>query len=70
MANQPNDHLYQLIKSLSKAEKRSFKIYATRTSSSDAKFIQLFDAIDKAKEYDEEVIFSKISDLKKCSFRI
>lgn len=65
MANQPNDYLYQLIKSLSKAEKRSFKIYATRTSSSDAKFIQLFDAIDKAKEYDEEVIFSKISDLKK-----
>jgi tetratricopeptide (TPR) repeat protein len=65
MANQPNDHLYQLIKSLSKAEKRSFKIYATRTSSSDAKFIQLFDAIDKAKEYDEDVIFSKISDLKK-----
>jgi len=65
MANQPNDHLYQLIKSLSKAEKRGFKIYATRTSASDAKFIQLFDAIDKAKEYDEDAIFSKISDLKK-----
>ena len=65
MANQPNDHLYQLIKSLSKAEKRGFKIYATRTSSSDAKFIQLFDAIDKAKEYDEDLIFSKITDLKK-----
>jgi len=68
MANQPNDHLYQLIKSLSKAEKRSFKIYATRTSPPDAKFIQLFDAIDKAREYDEEIIFSKISDLKKVQF--
>lgn len=65
MPNQPNDYLYQLIKSLSKAEKRGFKIFATRTSSSTAKFIQLFDAIDKAKEYDEEIIYSKISDLKK-----
>ena len=65
MANQPNDHLYQLIKSLSKAEKRSFKIYATRNSPGDAKFIQLFDAVDKAKDYDEEVIITKITDLKK-----
>lgn len=65
MANQPNDHLFQLIKSLSKAEKRSFKIYATRNSSGDAKFIQLFDAVDKAKGYDEELIISKISDLKR-----
>ena len=45
MANQPNDHLYQLIKSLTKAEKRGFKIYATRTSNPDAKFIKLFDHI-------------------------
>ena len=68
MANQPNDHLYQLIKSLSKAEKRSFKIYATRNSSEDAKFIQLFDAIDKAREYDEDVIVKKIKGLKKAQF--
>ena len=68
MANQPNDHLHQLIKSLSKAEKRSFKIYATRNSSGDAKFIRLFDAIDKAKEYDEEMILSKIKGLKKSQF--
>lgn len=66
MANQPNDHLYQLIKSLSKAEKRSFKIYGMRNSSDDAKFIQLFDAIDKAKEYDEEYIRKKINGLKKA----
>ncbi len=65
MANQPNDHLYQLIKSLTKAEKRGFKIYALRNSSEDAKFIQLFDAIDKAKGYDEELILKKISGLKK-----
>lgn len=65
MANQPNDHLYQLIKSLSKAEKRSFKIYATRNSPEDAKFIQLFDAIDKTRGYDEEIIITKITGLKR-----
>ena len=65
MANQPNDHLFQLIKSLSKAEKRGFKIYATRNSTEDAKFIQLFDAIDKSKDYDEDVIIKKIKGLKK-----
>jgi hypothetical protein len=65
MANQPNDYLYQLIRSLSKAEKRSFKIYALRSSSEEAKFIQLFDAIDKAKEYDEDLILQKLEGVKK-----
>tara|TARA_R110000868_G_scaffold37111_14_gene131645 strand:+ start:58862 stop:60409 length:1548 start_codon:yes stop_codon:yes gene_type:complete len=65
MANQPNDHLFQLIKSLSKAEKRGFKIYALRNSTDDAKFIQLFDAVDKAKDYDEDIVITKITDLKK-----
>lgn len=65
MANQPNDYLYQLIKSLTKSEKRGFKIYATRTSSADAKFIQLFDALDKADGYDEEVVLKKVKGLQK-----
>ncbi|MEX0720212.1 MAG: hypothetical protein WD059_06060 [Balneolaceae bacterium] len=68
MANQPNDHLFQLIKSLSKAEKRGFKIYATRNSSEDAKFIQLFDAVDKVTSYDEEAIISKLKGIKKRQF--
>ncbi|MTI88183.1 MAG: hypothetical protein FH748_09465 [Balneolaceae bacterium] len=65
MANQPNDHLFQLIKSLSKAEKRGFKIYATRNSSDDAKFIQLFDAIDKVDNYDEDQLIKKLKGVKK-----
>jgi len=65
MANQPNDYLYQLIKSLSKSEKRSFKIYATRSSSKDAKFIKLFDAIDQQDEYNEQQITERIKDIKK-----
>ena len=67
MANQPNDYLFQLIRSLSKAEKRSFKIYAMRNSSEEAKFIQLFDAIDKSKEYSEELLIHKLDGIKKNS---
>ncbi|MFA5668546.1 MAG: hypothetical protein WC967_04825 [Balneolaceae bacterium] len=65
MSNQPNAHLFQLIKSLTKAEKRGFKIYATRTNSHDAKFIQLFDAIDKSSDYDEEAIIKRVRGIQK-----
>ncbi len=68
MANQPNDFLFQLINSLTKAEKRAFKIYATRNSSSDAKFIKLFDAIDKISDYDEERIIESLKGVKKRQF--
>ncbi len=68
MANQPNDYLYQLIKSLTKAEKRAFKIYATRNSSPDAKFIKLFDAVDKVGNYDEDAIIKNLKNVKKRQF--
>lgn len=51
-----------LIKSLSKSEKRSFKLYANRTQSkSSAKFIDLFDVLDKLETYDEPAIYKKIA---------
>ena len=54
------DALYDLVKSLTKAEKRNFKLYATRQSgNADAKFIALFDAIDSLTEYDEAKILKK-----------
>ncbi len=54
MPNRSSDALFQLIKSLEKSEKRNFKLYMTRNSSSeDLKSIQLFDALDKMEEYDE-----------------
>src|SRR5579871_2808423 len=54
MPNRSSDALFQLIKSLEKSEKRNFKLYITRNSSSeDLKSIQLFDALDKMEEYDE-----------------
>lgn len=56
------DALFDLIRSLTKAEKRNFKLYATRqTGNADAKFIALFDTIDSLSEYDETKI------LKRCN---
>ena len=43
MANHQKDFLFVLIKSLSKSEKRQFKIFASRLeTSSNTKFIELF----------------------------
>jgi len=66
MPKTKENNLYRLIKSLSKGEKRNFKVFSTRFESSEnAKFIQLFDAIDKMKSYDEESIFQKYPDIKR-----
>ena len=52
--------VFDLVKSMSKAEKRNFKLYATRQSGNqDAKFIALFDVIDSLDEYDETKILKK-----------
>ncbi|MBA3706450.1 MAG: hypothetical protein H0W84_11305 [Bacteroidetes bacterium] len=60
MAKVKSESLFNLIKTLSKAEKRFFKLYVSRLSNSeDKKFIVLFDAIDKQKEYDEDKILSR-----------
>ena len=61
-SKQTKDPLFILIKSLSKSEKRSFKLYANRTQSkSSAKFIDLFDVLDKLETYDEPAIYKKIA---------
>ena len=57
MSNHPKDNLLVLIKSLSKSEKRHFKLYVNRLDvNSDAKFLMLFNLLDKMKEYDEALI--------------
>ena len=62
MRNFQKESLFQLIKSLSKSEKRQFKLYANRLqSNSDTKFIALFNLLDKMNDYDEQKILqSKI----------
>ncbi|MGC4034368.1 MAG: hypothetical protein QM764_00305 [Chitinophagaceae bacterium] len=54
MPNRSTDALFQLIKSLEKAEKRNFKLFIKRKSAGeDLKIILLFDALDKMTHYDE-----------------
>ena len=66
MPNRSTDSLFQLIHSLQKSEKRNFKLYVKRNSSNnDLKVVQLFDAIDKMSSYDENVLISKTSSIKK-----
>ena len=62
MANPSKDNLFVLICSLSKSEKRQFKLYVNRLGdNADAKYLLLFNLLDKMNEYDEEAILkSKI----------
>jgi len=63
MSNKVSDNLFRLIKSLTKAEKRSFTIYASRhTSAEDNNGVKLFDAIDAQIDYDETVLTKKFGE--------
>ena len=62
MSNRFSDILFQLIKSLEKAEKRHFKLYIKRSSANeDLKIVHLFDALDKMHEYDEILLMKKLA---------
>ena len=53
--------LFRLIKSLNKAEKRNFKLYAKRAgATAESKFIRLFDAIDKSPEPKDELLLKRV----------
>lgn len=63
MSNKASDQLHKLIKSLSKPEKRYFKVFSSRHIIGDENNYQtLFDAIDKQEEYDEEKLMKKFKD--------
>lgn len=66
MPNRSSDELFQLIKSLEKSEKRNFKLFIKRMSGADdLKIVQLFDALDKMDEYDEETLLRRNKAIKK-----
>ena len=57
MTNPHKDPLFVLVKSLSKSEKRQFKLYVGRLGvNTDAKFLALFNLLDRAKQYEETAI--------------
>lgn len=60
MADTQKDFLLALIKSLTRSEKRQFRLYVNRLGiNADAKFLLLFDIMDKMPEYDEARILEK-----------
>lgn len=60
------ESVFELIKSMNKAEKRNFKLYATRLNGNEeAKFVTLFDCLDALEEYDEEKILTRCTGIKK-----
>jgi hypothetical protein len=66
MPSRFTDNLFQLVHSLEKSEKRSFKLYIKRSSGNeDLKIVELFDALDKLDEYDEVLLLKKLPSIKK-----
>jgi len=61
MSTSNKDPLFRLIKSLSKPEKRHFRLYANRTmGDQERKFLVLFDLLDKQEVYDHEQLLKKL----------
>ena len=60
MSKQHSEDLFHLIKSLSRTEKRYFKVFAGNTNSNNS--ILLFDYIDSLEKYDEGILKKKIKD--------
>jgi len=51
--------LHELIQSMSKAEKRYFKLYAQIGQKNTSKYVNLFDLMNKQSTYDEQIIKTK-----------
>jgi hypothetical protein len=66
MSKRSQDILFQLIRSLEKAEKRHFKLFIKRNSSNEnLKIVQLFDALDKMEEYEEDKLLKRLPSVQK-----
>ena len=69
MANPRRDPLFDLIKSLTKTEKRHFRLFVNRSGNTEeVKFIKLFDAMESMKLYDDQAILKKVPSIKKVQF--
>lgn len=66
MPTHSEDTVFRLVKSLSKAEKRHFKLYVNRLAGAeDVLFMRLFILLDKLPQYQEEIILEKIPEIKR-----
>ncbi|NND33577.1 MAG: hypothetical protein HKN76_13385 [Saprospiraceae bacterium] len=66
MPTPKTDYLVQLINSLTKAEKRSFRLFVTRNQTSDdILFLKLFDEMSRIGRFDEAQVLERIPAIKK-----
>ncbi len=70
MSKAPSTDLFDLIKSLTKPEKRRFKLFAQRHSlAGKNKYVSLFDAIDRQQTYDETALRRQHPQLRSADLR-
>ncbi|MCB0666873.1 MAG: hypothetical protein KDC80_13655 [Saprospiraceae bacterium] len=66
MPTPKTEYLVQLVNSLTKAEKRSFRLFVTRNQTSDdILFLHLFDEISRSGRFDEAQVLDRIPSIKK-----
>ncbi|GAA4851209.1 hypothetical protein [Algivirga pacifica] len=65
MAREKSTHVFELVKRLTKTEKRYFKLSVSQheRKGNERKFVQLFDILDKATQYDESSILAQAPDI-------
>ena len=64
--SEKREAVFELIHSLTKAEKRNFKLFAGRLSGNhSSKFLLLFNALEGMEEYDEERLLARCPELSK-----
>ena len=60
------EHLLEVIRSLTKAEKRNFRIHSERNNKGSALlFVQVYDFLERFDRYDEKLLLKKVPNLKK-----
>jgi tetratricopeptide (TPR) repeat protein len=63
MANSDSSNLYELITSLTKAERKTFTLFANLSNDSRKKYLVLFEIISSQKKYDEGKIQRRLTEL-------
>ena len=70
MSKLPSTDLFDLIKSLTKSEKRHFKLYTSRRNGNNiSKYVHLFNSIDKMGVYDESKLLERNPALNANAFK-
>ncbi len=63
MSRSKSTALYTLVQTMKPAERRYFNVWASRSGSSEKKFIQLFNGLCEQEEYDEDALLASIPEI-------